>query len=229
MAVIDKICRLIPLFVFCALLNLFMTQGVYNILRDVWKPIVMLPVVSIILLVIVFTALGLKFRCNPFKVIKVLFPVWLISVTTGSRMASYSTNVDILENNLGVSKKMSRLGLFVSGKLYPTGTAIYLTVMVVFFVEKYNIDVNFGWMVMAFIMTVLLTFAGPPVPGELLVIFGVIAKQLGFPDESLVILASVDVFLDGFTTGVSFLLRNAELIFESGSYHELNVDKLRSL
>ncbi len=95
--------------------------------------------------------------------------------------------------------------------------------------ERYQIAVNIGWLVMALLLTIILTFAGPPVPGELLNIFGVLAKQLGFPEECLLILAAVDVLLDVIATGTSCILRNAELLFEAGIYKELDIDKLRKL
>ena len=229
MTVTTSICRLIPLFVFCSLLNQIMTPDAFKTLRDVWKPVVMYPAVSVILILLVFTAMGLKFRCKSWRALRVMFPAWLISVTTGSRMASYSTNLEILEKHLGVSKRFSRIGLSVSGKLYPMGVSLYLAVMVVFFAEKYQFAVSFGWLAVALLLTVLLTFAGPPIPGELLVIFGMIAGQLGLPDECLTILAAVDVILDGIATGTSCILRNAELVFAAASCNELDMEMLRRL
>ena len=229
MAVTTYICRLIPLFVFCSLLNQILTPDAFKTLRDVWKPVVLYPAVSVILILLVFTVMGLKYRCKSWRALKVMFPAWLISVTTGSRMASYSTNIEILEKRLGVSRKFSRIGLSVSGKLYPMGVSLYLAVMVVFFAEKYQVAVNLGWLAMALLLTVLLTFAGPPIPGELLVIFGMIAGQLGLPDECLVILAAADVILDGIATGTSCILRNAELVFAAASCNELDTDMIRGL
>lgn len=126
-------------------------------------------------------------------------------------------------------EKFSRIGLSVSGKLYPMGVSLYLAVMVVFFAEQYQVAVNFGWLAVAVLLTVLLTFAGPPIPGELLVIFGMIATQLGLPEDCLIILAAVDVILDGIATGTSCILRNAELVFAAASCNELDVDMLRKL
>ena len=226
MFVTGRICRLIPLFVFSSLLNLIMTPGALDTLRGVYKPIVMMPVVSIILIIIVFIALGLKYRCRSYMALKAMLPAWLISIMTGSPIAAYNTNINILEDRLGVSK---RFGLSISGKLYPMGVSLYLAVMVIYFAERYQIAVNIGWLVMALLLTIILTFAGPPVPGELLIIFGVLAKQLGFPEECLLILAAVDVLLDGIATGTSCILRNAELLFEAGIYKELDIDKLRKL
>ena len=229
MTVTTGVCALIPLFVFCSLLNQILTPGAFQTLRDVWKPVVLYPLVSVILMILVFTVMGLKFRCRSWRALKVMFPAWLISVTTGSPMASYSTNIEILEKHLGISKKFSRIGLSVSGKLYPMGVSLYLAVMVVFFAEQYQVAVNFGWLAVAVLLTVLLTFAGPPIPGELLVIFGMIATQLGLPEDCLIILAAVDVILDGIATGTSCILRNAELVFAAASCNELDVDMLRKL
>ena len=109
------------------------------------------------------------------------------------------------------------------------GVSLYLAVMVVFFAEKYQVAVSFGWLAMALLLTVLLTFAGPPIPGELLVVFGMIAGQLGLPDVCLVILAAADVILDGIATGTSCILRNAELVFAAASCNELDTEMIRRL
>ena len=60
-------------------------------------------------------------------------------------------------------------------------------------------------------------------------IFGVLAKQFGFPDECMVILATVDVVLDGLSSGCCCVLRNAELIFEADKYQELDKEVLKRL
>ena len=229
MSITTNICRLIPLFVFCSLLNQIMIQDAFRTLRDVWKPIVIYPIVSAVLTVFMLTVMGLKLRCRSWRALRVMFPAWLISVTTGSRMAAYSTNIEILEEHLGISRKFSRIGLSVSGKLFPMGVSLYLAVMITFFAEKYQVAVNFGWLSAALLLTVLLTFAGPPIPGELLVIFGMIARQLGFPEECVIILAAVDVVLDGIATGTSCILRNVELVLAAAACKELDMDMIRKL
>ena len=66
-----SICRLIPVFVFCSLLNQVMTPDAFKTLRDVWRPVVMYLGVSILLTVIVFTVLGLRLR-DTFRIRKQL-------------------------------------------------------------------------------------------------------------------------------------------------------------
>lgn len=84
-------------------------------------------------------------------------------------------------------------------------------------------------LLIAVILTALLTYACPPIPGSFLVIFGVIARQFGFPDECLVLLATADILLDSLSSALCCLLRNAALIFEADDYHELNREALRQL
>lgn len=229
MSVTEKLCRLIPLFVFCCLLNLVLSPVAEESLKDIWKPVVMFLVSGGLMSAIVFISLGIRYQCNSWKVLKAMLPALLIALTTGSPVAAYSTNVDILENRLGVSKRFSRVGLSISGKIYGPGIVLYLAVMLVFFAAKYQTPVDLGWVITAIVLTVLLTFACPPIPGSFLVIFGVMAKQFGFPDECMVILATADIILDGLSSGLCCLLRNAELVFEAGDYQELNRDALTNL
>ena len=229
LSVTGKVCRLIPLFAFCSLLNLILSPASSAAMKDIWKPVVMFVCVSVLMTAVAFAILGVRYQCNVWKVWKTIFPACLISMMTGSSLAAYSTNLDILENRFGISKRFSGVGLSITGKIYGPGVVIYLAVMVVYCAGRYGTPINIGWIVTAIILTVLLIFACPPVPGALLVIFGVLAKQFGFPDECMVILATVDVVLDGRSSGCCCVLRNAELIFEADTYQELDKEVLKRL
>ena len=224
-----KVCRLIPAFVFCCLLYLFISSDAKKAIIDLWKPIVFFLAVSVMIIAVTFIGASLRTHTNLAKLLKAVIPSMLICLTTASPIAAYSTNINLLENNFGFSKRFSRVGLSVSSKIYGPGCVLYIAVMVMYFAEKYTIPVNFGWLLIAVIMTVLLTFACPPVPGGLLIIFGIIAKQFGFPDECMILLATVDVILDGLSGAVSCILRNAELLLEANSYGELNTQALKNL
>ena len=229
LTVTEKLCKLIPLFVFCSLYNLVRSPLTSGALLDIWKPVVMFIVISCLLTVVILICLTIRFHCNSLKVLKVIFPAFLIALSTGSPAAAYSTNLDILEGKLGVSRRFSRVGLAISSKLYLPGVSLYLAVMVIYFAEKYQTLINVGWVIIAVIMTILLTYACPPIPGSFLVIFGIIAKQCGFPEECMVLLATADIFLDGLSSALCCVLRNIELLVEADDYHELNREALRKL
>ena len=222
MTVAVRVCRFCPVFVFCSLTAIFLSRGVGTALSDLWKPVVMLLGVSLVLISVTYAVLAVKYRCNPFRFLKITAPAVMICTATGSSVAAYSTNAEILEKQLGVSKRFSRLGLSIGSKIYGPGLLFYLAVMVVFFAEKYQVPVTPGMLLTAIFLTVILVFVCPPVPGGLLVIFGILAKQFGLPEECLTILAAADIILDGPATGISCILRNAELLFEADRYGEWN-------
>ncbi len=227
--VTGKLCRFIPLFIFCSLFTLIRSPLTSGTLLDIWKPVVMFTIVGLLITVLTLVCLVIRFHCNSLKVLRVILPAFLIALTTGSPAAAYSTNLDILEGSLGVSKRFSRVGLAISSKLYLPGVSLYLAVMVIYFAEKYQTPINVGWVIIAIILTIMLTYACPPIPSSFLVIFGIIAKQCGFPDECMVLLATADIFLDGLSSALCCILRNIELLFEADDYHELNRDTLRNL
>lgn len=228
-AITVKVCKLIPVFVFCSLLMIINSPEAFKTLNDLWKPVVMFLVISIVSVAAAFVALSVRYKCKSLNVLRTIFPAFIICLATGSPVAGYSTNVDIMEKDLGVSKRFSRVGLSIGGKICSPGLNFYLAVMVIYFAEKYHVDVNIGWVVTAVFLTFLLTFVCPPVPGALLVIFGILSKQLGFPDECMVLIATADVILDGLSSGVSCLLRNVELLFEAGKYGELDDKALKKI
>ena len=229
MTATSRICRLVPVFVFCSLLNLILASSASAMLSDIWKPVVWFLLVSIVLIVIVLIWTSIRMHCSCLKLLNAILPPVLICLTTASPITAYSANLEILENRFGVSKRFSRVGLSISSKMYGPGCVLYLAVMVIYFAEKYGVSVNLGWLLTAILMTVLLTFACPPIPGGMLIIFGVLGKQFGFPDECIVILATADVVLDGLSGAVSCALRNAELLLEARQYGELDTKMIQQL
>ena len=229
MMVTEKLCRLIPLFIFCSVFNLVRSPVTAGALKDIWKPIAMFLAAGGFLTWIVFCMIAVRYKCRSLNVFKTLLPAVLIALSTGSPAASYSTNLDILENRFGITRRFSRVGLAVSSKLYLPGVSLYIAVMAAYFAEKYQTPVNAGWLLTAVILTILLTYACPPIPASFLVIFGVIATQLGFPEECMVLLITADILLDGLSSALCCILRNAELIFEASRYGEMDPEILRSL
>lgn len=229
MTVTEKLCRFIPLFVFCSLFDLVRSSVSVGALPDIWKPIVTFAAAGVVLTVIVFIYIAIRFRCNSLKVLKAMLPAFLIVLSTGSPVSSFSTNLDILENSCGVSGRFSKIGLAIGSRLYLPGVSLYLAVMVLYFAEKYQTPFNAVMIIIAMMLTVLLTYACPPIPGSFLVIFGVMAKQFGFPDECMMLLATVDIVLDGLSSGLCCVLRNAEIIIEADDYRELDREALKKL
>ncbi len=105
-AVTAGICRLCPAFVFCSLFMVIDTHGIYNTFRDLWKPIVLLISVGSVITVILLAVLRLRCKCGIIRFLKTISPAVLICLATGSPIASYGENVDILEKKLGVNAKM---------------------------------------------------------------------------------------------------------------------------
>lgn len=229
MTVTGKLCRLIPLFIFCSIFSLIRSPVTAGSLTDIWKPVVMFLAAGALFTGISFGIMTVRYKCNGMRIFRYMIPAVLIALTTGSPVAAYSTNLDILENRFGISRRFSRVGLAVSSKLYLPGVSLYIAVMVAYFAEKYRTPIGAGWLLTALLLTILLTYACPPIPASFLVIFGVIAGQLGFPEECMLLLVTADVIMDGLSSALCCILRNAELIFEASCYKEMESDILKTL
>ena len=225
MSVTAKICSFVPVYIFCFLLSLIITSDERQLLSDVWKPVLLFIIISGIMIAAIYIIVSIRIKCSGLKLLKLFLPTLLICLTTGSPIAAYSTNLEVLEKRCGVSKRFARVALPLSCNLYGAGSALYMVAMVMYFAGKYSVSIDISWLMTAILFTVMLIFACPPVPCSTLIIFSVFSKQFGFPEECMVILAMVDIVVDGLATAVGCALRNAELLLEANLYDELDKPK----
>ena len=93
--------------------------------------------------------------------------------------------------------------------------------------ENYCISITPIWMLTAFIISVVLAIAAPPVPGAALTCYTILFTQLGIPADAVAVVIALNVILEFVTTAADIFCLQTELVELSGSLHYLDEDILR--
>lgn len=118
----------------------------------------------------------------------------------------------------------------------PLGQVIFMPGAIVLFLsaafgmaESYGVPITPIWMITAFIISVVLAIAAPPVPGATLTCYTILFMQLGIPMEAIAVVIALNVILEFATTAVDLFCLQTELVELSGSLKVLDTEKLRSI
>ncbi len=208
------ICRLIPLFVFTALLRQIWSGAAAQLLT-LWKPLLLIVSCGLITVAALIIITAVQVKCSPLMLLKKLMPPFLIAFTTASSISSFSTGMDTCEKKLGVERSFLEFALPIGSVIYMPVSLCMLSVLSCSLAYIYNLQTDPAWFIMAWLAATLLSIAVPPIPGAALTIYSILFAQLGIPSEALLLAAALDVVTDFFDTGFNVLLLNLEMVREA--------------
>ena len=208
------ICRLVPLFVFTALLRQIWS-GAASQLLTLWKPLLLIISCGLITAgaLIIFTAIQVK--CSPVMLLKKLMPPFLVAFTTASSISAFSIGMETCEKKLGVERSFLEFALPIGSVIYMPVSLCMLSVLSCSLAEIYGLQTTPAWFIMAWFAATMLSIAVPPIPGAALTIYSILFAQLGIPSEALLLAAALDVVTDFFDTGFNVFLLNLEMVREA--------------
>ncbi len=147
-------------------------------------------------------------RRNPYKVLRAMTPALLTAFSTASSSGTLPVTLSRIENNVGVSNKISSFVLPIGATVNMDGTALYECVAVIFVSQLYaaanpdfTLTVANQFMIVFLALMVSIGAAGIPHAG--LVMMVIIFEAIGLPTALTAILWAVDRPLDMFRTVVN--------------------------
>ena len=144
-------------------------------------------------------------RVNPWRYFKAVSPALLTAFSTASSNGTLPVNMTCLENNVGVSKKISNFVLPLGATVNMDGTALYECVGALFLIQAYGIDLTFGTQVLVATMALLTAVGVAGVPAASLVAIAIIITAAGLPAEAIGVLFVTDRLLDMCRTSVNVM------------------------
>ncbi len=142
-------------------------------------------------------------KVNPRLHARAMSAPLLTAFSTSSSSATLPLTLDAVENNSGVSNKVTSFVLPLGATVNMDGTALYECVAAMFIAQAYGIELGF-LLQMVVVMTALLASigaAGIPMAG--LVMISVILSAVGLPLEGIGLILAVDTILDMCRTTVN--------------------------
>jgi Na+/H+-dicarboxylate symporter len=142
-------------------------------------------------------------RVRPFKVLKGVSPAMLTAFSTASSSATLPVTMESVEQNVGVSNKISSFVLPLGATVNMNGTALYECAAAMFLAQAYGLDLTFGVQFSIVVIALMTSIGVAGVPSASLVAIAIILAAIGLPVEAIGALMVFDRVLDMARTSVN--------------------------
>jgi Na+/H+-dicarboxylate symporter len=160
--------------------------------------------IGCLLLLIFHTAITcFRIKMSPIGLWRKALPTFIIAITTASSSATFSDNIRICVEELGISKRLANFGVPFGQILYKPGVSVLFWFAAISAASSVGAETSVTWIVTALIVCIILSAAAPPVPGGMSASFTILFIQLGLATEDLAIILSITSILDFLITGVN--------------------------
>ncbi len=203
MKITDWIMRLAPYGVFALMAHTIGTMGLAVIRPLLWY----MATVTIGLLLhacVTLTILLRTFgRYSPLKFIKDVLSAVATAFSTASSAATLPITMDCLQENTGISNKVTSFVLPLGATVNMDGTALYEAVAAMFIAQAYGIDLGIGHQLVIVLTATLASVGAAAIPGAGLITMVIVLKAVNLPLEGIGMLVAVDRILDMLRTAVN--------------------------
>ncbi len=155
--------------------------------------------------VTVILPLFLRFvgRVSPYKMFPAMAPAMLTAFSTASSSGTLPVTMDCVEENVGVSNKVSSFVLPLGATVNMNGTALYECAAAMFLAQAYGLDLTFAVQFSIVFIALLTSIGVAGVPSASLVAIAIILGAVGLPMEAIGVLLVFDRLLDMMRTSVN--------------------------
>lgn len=155
---------------------------------------------SILTLPVLIRLIG---KTNPLKHFKAMQTPLLTAFSTSSSSATLPLTIQAVEENCGVSNKISSFTLPLGATINMDGTALYECVAVIFIAQAYGTDLTIVQQLIVVVTSLLASIGAAGIPMAGLVMITIILTAVGLPLEGVGLILAVDRILDMFRTTVN--------------------------
>jgi Na+/H+-dicarboxylate symporter len=142
-------------------------------------------------------------KVRPYKTMSGVAPAMLTAFSTASSSATLPVTMDCVEDNLGVSNKISSFVLPLGATVNMNGTALYECAAAVFLAQAYGLELTLGVQFSIVIIALLTSIGVAGVPSASLVAIAIILAAVGLPVEAIGVLMVFDRVLDMCRTSIN--------------------------
>ncbi len=142
-------------------------------------------------------------KVNPLLHFQAVKTALLTAFSTSSSNATLPLTMQSVEENDGVSNKISSFILPLGATINMDGTALYECVAVMFIAQAYGFELSFAQQLIIVITSILASIGAAGIPMAGLVMITIILSAVGLPLEGVGLILAVDRILDMFRTATN--------------------------
>ncbi|MHC4264712.1 MAG: dicarboxylate/amino acid:cation symporter [Planctomycetota bacterium] len=203
MKIVDWIMHLAPIGVF-ALMAVTIGKTGLEVIRPLAFYMITVTAGLLIHACIILPALlFLLSRYNPLKFIKDVFSAVATAFSTASSAATLPITMECLEENTGVSNKITSFVLPLGATINMDGTALYEAVAAMFIAQAYGIELSFAQQLIIVLTATLASIGAAAIPSAGLITLVIVLKAVNLPLEGIGMILAVDRILDMCRTAVN--------------------------
>ena len=217
----------IPIYVGLMVSGLIMS-GQLAVLSGFWKLLLIVVAAEAVTIIVYTLVVCIKLKVNVITYIRKLLPAFMISLSSASVAAAFTTTIETLIGPLGVDTDFAPLAYNLGGILFRPGYCIVFTACSLFTADLYGIEVTWAWLIAAFLLSFILSVATPPVLGGTTVCFSILFSQLGIRAEALSVIISVNAIFEFLTVAVNNYCLQSQIVLLGNRFGKLDCDRLRS-
>jgi Na+/H+-dicarboxylate symporter len=120
----------------------------------------------------------------------------VFAFSTSSSNATLPINLQVTEEDLGVSSDVAAFVLPLGATVNMNGTAIYQGVSTIFIAQVFGISLGLGDLLTVVLTATLASIGAAGVPGIGMVTLTIVLTQLGIPLEGIALVVGVERILD---------------------------------
>lgn len=209
MKITSVVIKLTPIGIFGIVAGVVAEQaGDLNSLIDIIKRLgiyVLAVFLGLLIHATITLPLILKFiaKVNPFSHFKAMTTPLLTAFSTSSSSATLPLTMDAVENNDGVSNKITSFVLPLGATVNMDGTALYECVAAMFIAQAYGVELGFLQQAIVVVTALLASIGAAGIPMAGLVMITIILTAVGLPLEGVGLILAVDRILDMCRTTVN--------------------------
>lgn len=219
---VKGVMQLAPYGVF-ALIAAVAAQFGYAILLTLLK-YVLVTLGTMLVFVVTFYPISLRLSgMPPLLFLKRFYEVMVFAFSTSSSNATLAVNLQVSEDDLGVSNEVAAFVLPLGATVNMNGTAIYQGVSTIFIAQVFGISLGFTDLLTVVLTATLASIGAAGVPGIGMVTLTIVLTQLGIPLEGIALVVGVERILDMARTAVNVTGDTCCAVWVAKSEGELNI------
>ncbi len=219
---VKLVMRVAPVGVF-ALIAAVSAQFGYGVLLTLLK-YVLVAIGAMAVFTLTFYPISLRLSgMSPVFFLKKYYEVFVFAFSTSSSNATLPINLQVTEEDLGVSNEVAAFVLPLGATINMNGTAIYQGVSTVFIAQVFGISLAVGDLLTIVLTATLASIGAAGVPGIGMVTLTIVLSQLGIPLEGIALVVGVERILDMTRTAVNVTGDTACAVWVARTEGELHV------
>ena len=203
-------------------------SGQLAVIAGFWKLLLIVVAGEAATLIAYTLVLCIRLKVSVRRYLRKLLPSFMISLSSASVSAAFTTTIDTLIGPLGVDADFAPLAYNLGGILFRPGYCIIFTACSLFTADLYGIEVTWAWLLAAFFLSFILSVATPPVLGGTTVCFSILFSQLGINAEALAMIISVNAVFEFLTVAVNNYCLQSQIVLLGNNLGKLDRDRLRA-